>query len=355
MSYWKNCVSLFSICTACHIAMMPAEISADQNSIKTSAQTPLQAGSVGLKLVRSPAGMMEMMIINASGYQEVLTFGNFISFSMDAILQKKLDNCNIQQTQPIFIGYEWKNDVLYSFIATADGKKRVFTLANFLDALSTTLANCQEWNKSVQQPPNTAAIMFEKDEDNWQTMIVNMKGGKEKLTMGNLLSVSSEAFQDCAPGVEKDRILQILIDDSNRKDLKVYEVDAYGVKEDFTFDNLSTAVAETLENCSNDNSRPFAKMQPDSIKIKFEKSPNGDLKTYLLTIRGDKVDLNLGTLLASAAQLVPYYEGITDRLVITYSRNQDGTVTAKLTDLNGKQMDLSIENLVKSASTFYDY
>lgn len=348
-------VGLFLACVTC-FAAIPGSVAAQDNGLKTNPSMPVQQGSIGLKLVHDDNGNLEMMIMDASGNKEVLTFGNFISFSVAAILQGAMDNCSINQTQPIYVGYEWKGKTLFSSITTVDGKKSPFSIPSFLGTLSDTLVRCRSYTEvNNMQPANTAAIMFDKSSGNLQTMIMNVNGKAEKLNLGNLLSISSVAFPDCAPGVEKERVLQIFVDSSKPDNLKVYQVDAYGLKEDFNFDNLSTAAAETLESCAKDSSKGFTALQPNSIKIKFEKTASGDIQSYLMTNAGDTVELNLGTLLTAAAQTVPFYRGKTDMLMISYSKDKSGVIKGTLTDLSGNMMDLNIQNLVKSAAVFYTY
>lgn len=356
MDRFKKGCGLFLACLTCVVPFVANNAQADEtNVIEATPSAPLQTGSIGLKLIRNGDGNLAMMIMDAYGNQEDLTFGNFLSYSVNAILGESMNNCSLSRTEPIYVGYEWKDKVLYSFIKQSDGTKNVFTFPNFLNALSKTITNCKKWDNTIIPSPNTATIMFEKSDDAFQTMIIGVDGNKQPLNLGNLLSASSVAFPDCAPGVEKERTIQIVIDSSKKNDLKIYQVDAYGLKEKLTFDNLSTAAAETLEVCSKDKSKPFAQPLPNALTLKFKKTASGNILTYISTPHGDEVELTLGTLLASAAQLVPYYEGSTDKIVISYTQNNDGTTTGKITNLSGKVMDLTIENLVLASAFFYDY
>lgn len=356
MDRFKKSCGIFLACLTCVTPFVAQQAQADQNyTLSPEKSARLKAGSIGIKLIRDGDGNLEMVIMDANGNQEDLTFGNFLSYSVDAILRESINNCSLARTEPIYIGYEWKDKVLYSSIYQSNGNKSVFTFSNFLNALSKTITNCRRWDNSMIQPPNTATILFEKVNDAFQTMIIGVDGKKQMLNLGNLLSVSSVAFPDCAPGVEKERIIQIAIDSSKKEKLKIYQVDAYGKKEDLTFDNLATAAAETLETCAKDKSKPFAKPLPNALTIKFKESESGDIQTYIMTQQGDEVEMTLGTLLTSAAQMVPFYEGNTDKIVISYTQNPDGTATGKITDLNGKMMDLTLENLVLAAALFYPY
>lgn len=313
--------------------------------------------SVGIKLVKNDQDELEMMIFNSKGVQAPLTFGSFITYSVEAILGKSLDSCPIKQGSPIFAGYEWgPNHVLYSYITTTKGKKSIFSFAHFLGALSDTIADCKENQDNQRTVPNTVPIMFEKDADNkFQAMIVSMKGEKEPLNLGNLLALTSEAFPDCNPGVEEERINQIYFDTTG-KEFKIYQIDAYGLKEDLTFDNLATAAAETLETCEKDKTKPYAKLKDNSIKIKFKKDAQGNLKTYLVTTTGDEVSLNLGTLLTAAVVAVPFYSGSgRPFLEITYTKDSQGGVKGTLKDLKGNKVDLDLPNLLKAAAYFYPY
>lgn len=323
---------------------------ASQNpGIHTAPSDPIPEGSIGIKMIRDGEYLV-ILVQDSSGKEEPLTFGNFISYSVNAILGKSVDYCTITQTQPIFVGYEIKNASLKSFIANAQGEKSPFTFSSFLDTLSNTLLNCQAY-ETANQPPNTSSILFQKSGGSIQTMIQNTKGKLVKLNLGNLLSISSQVFPNCTPSQNQDRIVQIVIDDATAPDLKVYQIDAYGKKEPFDLDNLATAVAETLENCVQDVSGTLATPLPNSLKIKFITTSAGETATYLVT-KGDTVELNLGTLLAGAAEIVPFYQGKTDHILVTYKRDNTGAIKGTLTDLMGNQMELSLPNLVKAAALF---
>jgi hypothetical protein len=330
----------------------------DNNVIKAVVAPPLVGEhSVGIKLLRSEKNDLETAIYNAKGEQEPLTFGSFIDFSVQAILGKSLDNCNIKQSRPIFASYEWSgpNNELLSYIRGSQGQKKIFTLSNFLSALSDTVADCKEYNSAEQKKePNEVPIFFEKGRNGkFQAVIVDAKGQKELLNLGNLISVTSEAFPDCNPGIEESRLIQIVFETNPNNDVQISLLDAYGKKEEFTFDNLAVAAAETLETCEKDKNKPFAKPIEGSIKIKFEKDTRGNLQTYLLTPAGDKVTLNLGTLLTAAAKTVPLFMGTGfPHLEISFERDQQGNVQGILKDLSGKTVELNLKNLLKAASYF---
>ncbi len=342
----KICLLLCAISSLC----------AQENTLQKLKGAALKEGSIGLKLMHDKDGKLYTAVYDAYGKNEPLTFGNFISFSVDAILKGKIKECQVKQTQPIFVGYEWQGDILKSDIRTIDGKKSPFYIPNFLGTLSDTITTCKTWDKTLNpQPKDTSAIFFEKMNNDIETMIIDHRGKKIKLNLGRLLSISSVAFTPCSPDIEKDRMLQIFIESTDQHVLKVYQMDAYGNKADFNFNNFAAAVARTLDKCPEDISKQFVKPSANSIKIKFENNQQGELETYLITPSGERVELNLGTLLTASAQLVPYYEGTTDMLVITYTRDKDGEVRGTLINLNGQTTDLNIENLVKAAATFPSY
>ena len=322
-----------------------------------SADSPVPANVLRITMDKTPSGQLEV-VLDAKGHKEKCSLGTLVSQSMRLLAAKGMEGCTVNRTQPILVDLkrdEYKK--LITYVTDTKGVKAAFSFSFFISALADSLDGCQEYSGNELAYAGRAQIFFERDSrGEMQTVIMDGEGKKEPLDLGTFICNTSETMADCKATAQADRLIQIIFDMSNPKDVKVYQIDAYGAQEVFSMDNLVTAAAETLQICdtSKDAPQPIKIALPSSIKIKFKRSSTGQLTAALIDSMGMESILDLDSLMVATTQAVPFFIGHgQSSLDISYERDAEGVLQGYVTNLEGNKVPLSLNSLIEAAGYFY--
>ncbi len=319
------------------------------NKQKLNETTP----TIRILFTKIRAGEYNSTIIDTQGNTQPLTFGTFISVATEAMLGKKLINCNVKRGDTIYI-YRDGSQIYFNY---GQGQQP-FSLDVLLNALSASLKNC-DGSSGVQSQASLKGvqIFFEKEKRGaLEAYIVHPDGRKELLNLGNLLCACAELMNDCSIMADDTHFLSIMFSVENGK-MKTVLVDAQGNMMDLSLNNLVMAAVNTLVSCKGTPLPAMVmpvKTDPGAtLKVFFSKKGRGNLQAYVVDTRGRMRDLNLGTLLDSAIDTKPC-TATTPRMYLDLSflkANNNFKIT--ITDPTGATQDLELlQGLVTFASEF---
>ncbi|MBA3722183.1 MAG: hypothetical protein H0W88_07270 [Parachlamydiaceae bacterium] len=185
---------------------------------------------------------------------------------------------------------------------------KIFTVAGVLTLAFFALQTYGTKLDAADAPvaPNgkkTLEITIEKDNSgNYITKIVDAKGNKDPMNLGNLISKaavltpasSEEVDQQVKINSGRDFTpVKIMLEKGVNGELTTILIGSAGKREKLNFGNLLTELSHSISK----SDITFKKGQVENTRIEVLQENNGEFQAYIIDEEGKKDELNLGTLL----------------------------------------------------------
>jgi hypothetical protein len=304
-------------------------------------------------------GEINSTIISTDGNSQVLTFGTFISCCTEAMLGKKLSECKVKKGKTIYI-YKENSKIYFD----AGQGQQPFNIDVLLNALPSSLKDCDDMSMTQNENAHQGVqIYFKKDSgETLQAYIVRKNGKVELLNLGNLLCASAELMKDCTIVTDSNHFLNIIFGKTANGEMSSVLVDAAGNRNTVSLNNLVMAGVNTLVSCKGSKIPPMVpptNIAPGtSIQIYFSNNSEGLLDSFIVNTKGERRELNLGTLLDSSINTKPCVLNTPEKyLDITFIKT-GSNFKFTITDPAGvtKHLDLlnGLVNFTAEFCGFYD-